>query len=373
MVLVPHDSVESPATVIELTTEQQHVADRAEDFIRAPRVDRPYFLYEGLAGVGKTAVLSHIARQHPDALLCSFMGKAASNLSRKTGLPSTTIHSAIYSFLGTDRESGQPNFELKVDSGDWSGHVALVDESGTIGAALACDLLATGCRVIACGDPGQLRPVNDTRYFTEPNAMLTQVHRQAWDSAIIRQAHSVRNGRGYRADGPDFRVQRFVEHEDIVAADIVLCWRNATRRDMNRLVRAHKGYTPNCPYQVGEPVMCLRNDHSRGVLNGAVYELLEEHVAGKGYLSLRNERGSEIEVPAWIEDFELAPYVKEGNKSAPAMFAPAYCATVHKGIGSEWNNVILIDEYDRMEEREQFLYCGITRAAKRILIQRNNA
>ena len=65
-------------------------------------------------------------------------------------------------------------------------------------------MLRTGCKVIACGDPGQLSPVNDERYFVRPDAQLTEIHRQALDSAIIRQAHHVRAGRGYTMDGDDF-------------------------------------------------------------------------------------------------------------------------------------------------------------------------
>ena len=45
-----------------------------------------------------------------------------------------------------------------------------------------------------------------------------------------------------------------------------------------------------------------------------------------------------------------------------------YAMTVHKAQGSEWDSVILVDEYRRYEQRKEWLYTGITRAAERILI-----
>ena len=348
----------------ELTDEQRDVFERAELFLRAPRTARPWFAYQGLAGVGKTVVLAALARAHPNALMCAFTGKAASVLSRKAGTTATTIHSAIYQFLGED-DAGEPVFEAKHDAGDWEGNIALLDESSTVSTELATDLLATGCRVVACGDPGQLPPVNGKPFFTDADAMLRTVHRQAWDSPIIRQAHAVREGRGYAADGDDFRVERHVSHEDIVASDMILCWRNATRSALNHLKRAHLGIGKGEPVRAGEPLMCLRNEHKIGILNGAVYPSLVDRRPWDPIV-VANERGREVEVKGWIEDLEPP---SQDRKSIP--FALAYCATVHKGQGSEWDSVILVDEYDRPEDREPWLYTGITRAAKRILVQRN--
>jgi exodeoxyribonuclease-5 len=45
-----------------------------------------------------------------------------------------------------------------------------------------------------------------------------------------------------------------------------------------------------------------------------------------------------------------------------------YAMTVHKAQGSEWPNVILIDEYYRRLERTSWVYTGITRASERIIV-----
>ena len=352
-----------------LTPEQQAVFDQALAFIAASRVDRPYFLYEGLAGTGKTVVLSELAHALPRATMCAFTGKAASNLSRKTGLMASTIHSAIYQFLGEDRETKRLMFKEKVDIGGWTGAVALVDESSTVSVQLGQDLLRTGARVIACGDPGQLPPVGGEPFFQGADARLETVHRQAWDSPIIRQAHRVRHGGGYAADGPDFRVQRWISPEEILGAGIVLCWKNATRMYLNRLVRAHRlglhdMLAPE-PLHAGEPVMFLRNDYKYNVLNGAIYELQEDRRPWEGFCIV-NEQGDAVEVPGRLEDYE--PSV-EGRDQVP--FCLGYCATVHKYIGSEADHVILVDEYNREEDYARWSYTGITRAVKSIIIQRD--
>jgi exodeoxyribonuclease V len=345
-----------------LSDEQTTVFDQIEEFLADENPRRMWFALHGLAGTGKSMLLGEVARQRPDATLCAYTGKAASVLSRKTGLVATTIHSAIYTFLGED-ERGELVFGDAHEEGAWKGHVALVDESSMLSEDISLDLLRTGCKIVAVGDPGQLPPIQGEQFFRDPDTVLRTVHRQAWDSPIIRQAHAVREGRNYRADGDDFRVERFVLREDILAANAILCWRNTTRSALNRLVRAHKGLD-GAPVQAGEPLMCLRNNHKHGVLNGAIYEARADRRPWDD-LVLINERGQEIEIPCRIEDLESP----SGDKSVTP-FAFGYCATVHKFQGSEANRVILVDEYDRSEERARWLYTGITRAKKSIIVQR---
>jgi exodeoxyribonuclease-5 len=51
------------------------------------------------------------------------------------------------------------------------------------------------------------------------------------------------------------------------------------------------------------------------------------------------------------------------------LFDYGYAITVHRAQGSQWDNVVLIDEW-HFEDREKWLYTGITRAAERITILR---
>lgn len=350
----------------DFSDDQLEAVDRIDAFLRNPHPAKPWFVLGGLAGTGKTHVLAHFARRLPRSVACAYTGKAASVLSRRIGMKATTVHSAIYQFMG-EGDDGELRFGAKIEDGEWEGDVALIDEHSMLPGNLLDDLLRTGARIVATGDRGQLPPVQGEVVFREDDFTLEHIHRQAWDSAIVRQAHSVRNTGVYAADGDDFRVTSHVTHEDICSADVVLCWRNATRRYLNRLLRAHRGFPDGTSPQRGEAVMCLRNDHKRGLLNGAVYELLEEHRRGTA-IAVRNERGREVEVPGWIEDFDDAPWQRE-----PIPFAMAYCCTVHKAQGSEYDSVIFVDEYDRPENRREFCYTAITRAARRILVQKGNA
>lgn len=350
-----------------LYDEQQAVFDAAQRFIAARRVDKPYFLYQGAAGTGKTQVLAELAKANPKAIPCVPIGKVASVLSRRTGLEFQTCHSAIYQFRGEyEGDDGERylSFRSRIRDGAWRGKVALLDEAGVVDTTLAEDLLATGCRVVACGDPHQLRPVRGTRFFTEPDAKLTTVRRQALESAVLRQAHAVLNTGRYAADGDDFRVQSGVGRDDILSADVILCWRNVTRQALCALVRAHKGIEG--PPIAGEQVVCLRNNHKMGILNGARYEMLDGYDPLRRVAKLRNERGHAVEVENCRFEGVDPPGDPDERNVNPMAFGGAM--TVHKYIGSETEKGILVDEYDRHDERTSFLYTGITRFAKKVLV-----
>ena len=56
--------------------------------------------------------------------------------------------------------------------------------------------MSFGVPVLVLGDPAQLPPIQGGGYFTEaePDAMLTEVHRQAFDNPIVRLSMDVRAG-----------------------------------------------------------------------------------------------------------------------------------------------------------------------------------
>lgn len=358
--------------MIELSEEQLACEQRVHAFLADPNPPKPYFNVQGLAGCGKSTALAKIARSlGPRAIMGAYTGKAASVLSRKTGLQASTIHGAIYRFEGeswNDLGEHELEFSEKITANAWSRRVFLLDESSMVPDDLARDLLSTGIRVVTAGDPGQLRPVKGSAYFRDPDFTLQEIRRQAWDSPIIRQAHRMRFDGTYGPDGDAFRVERYIGVEDLLAADIVLCWRNATRRNLNALIRAHKGMSLGCA-AAGEPVMALKNNHRDAVLNGAIYTLAEPHFPNANSICVKNERGETVDVYGYLEGMDEAP--EDGGENWITPFAFAYAATVHKFQGSEADRVILVDEYDRADERREWMYTGITRAAKSIIVQRS--
>lgn len=351
---------------ITLSDEQEAAAHAIFEYLGAPEPGQ--FNLAGYAGSGKTTVLGEVASDIPHSILCTLTGKAASVLRRKTGLPATTIHAAFYQLVeaGTDKRGKSVlRFARAHDIGQLADKIVLIDECSMISEEMARDIISTGAKIIACGDPGQLPPVQGARFFNIPNVTLQTIHRQAMESPILRQAHRVRQGEHYREDGEDFQVlNRGLTDEEILAADVILCHTNDTRYAANLTARKVRGYWQPHPMP-GEPVMCLKNAPQFGIFNGAVYTLERPFIDGDISIQLDVDGTSTV-----------IPFVRfEGvRNSVPQQIEPltsfdfGYAMTVHKAQGSEWDSVILIDEYYRRDHRKEWAYTGITRASKKIII-----
>jgi exodeoxyribonuclease V len=347
--------------------------DTIRAFLSDPR-DRRYFCLHGLAGTGKTTVLAALAREAmggdrnhkdgtipstaetPAGFLLAPTGKAGAVLARKTGLPVSTLHKCLY--MPEETPDGGVRFHKAVHPGELDGCIALVDEASMIDHTLAADLLETGLRVIACGDPGQLPPVRGEQFFSQADFVLTEVRRQARDSGIIRQAHAVRRRLPYTDDGDAFRI---VDRRDTAAldsVDIVLCWKNETRHRLNRFIRSRRGIFGQVQPLAGEPLICLEN---RGaLLNGEIRTVAEDYTSGDLQLD-----GLGIRRP-WFEWLE--PDGRWPRGSTP--FGLAYAITVHKAQGSEWPVVGVVDDFTGRLDRERWLYTAVTRASKAVRIWR---
>ena len=351
-----------------LSDEQETAFARVLDFLGDREKWNPFSL-QGLAGTGKTTVLAEVARDVPNAILCTLTGKAASVLRRKTGLDACTIHSAFYKLdeVSKDRAGRQVlRFDTVHDRGELADKIVLVDESSMLNHEMARDIIRTGAKIVACGDPGQLAPVTGTRFFRDADFELQTIHRQALESPIIRQAHRVRNEKPYQDDGEAFRVlsKRGHSEEEILMADVILCYTNATRYAANLFARKVRGFWQNEP-QPGEPVMCLKNAPAFGIFNGAVYTLERTFLTGDTDIYLDVD-GVSTKIP-WVTFAGIKGNIPD-HVERVSEFDFGYAMTVHKAQGSEWPNVVLIDEYHRREERASWLYTAITRAAERITI-----
>jgi exodeoxyribonuclease-5 len=340
----------------ELEGEQVGALARIEEFLAGD--ERQYFALDGLAGTGKTTVAAALARRHSNASLLAPTGKAAAVLARKTRLPALTLHRLIYT-PATDAAGNLIGFTTKWAPGDLAGEVALLDEASMCGQRLAADLLATGIRVVAFGDPGQLPPVEEAPFFTTADVTLREIRRQAAGSSIIRQAHEVRAGRPYASEDANFQViDRREAARRTEWADVVLCWRNATRHRVNTFIRRQRrGLPARALPQPGEPLMCLEN-HPSGMMNGEIFTVRD----------LDPARGILLEdgPPGWIAD----PWFEWFGGKQPrrrAVFALGYAITTHKSQGSEWPRVMVLDEFTGAD-RARWLYTAITRASAAICV-----
>ncbi|MDJ1157578.1 AAA family ATPase [Chelatococcus sp. SYSU_G07232] len=345
------------------------------------RGDRQVFRLFGYAGTGKTTLARHIAEGiDGEIVFAAFTGKAASVLRQKGCAGATTLHSLIYRARGTDTDS--PSFVLNRESAAATAELVIIDECSMVDEELGRDLLSFGTPVLVLGDPAQLPPVKGGGFFTEaePDIMLTEVHRQAQDNPIIRLSMIVREGG--RLDRGDYGAARVVPKGDIDAAlvmraDQVLVGLNKTRRAYNQRIRNLLGYRDPMP-AAGEKLVCLRNDKSRGLLNGGTWTIKAVRGEAKGCVKMDvvpEEAGHDggrsavsIAVPRVFFEGgeEELPFSKRREADE---FTYGYALTVHKAQGSQWNEVVLFDEsYAFREHRSRWLYTGITRAAERLTV-----
>lgn len=341
---------------------------------RAPQLFRLF----GYAGTGKTTLARHLA-EHVDGetAFAAFTGKAALVLRSKGCGEARTIHSLIYRPKEVDSE--EPSFVLNEDAPAAAASLIVIDECSMVDEELGRDLLSFGKKVLVLGDPAQLPPVKGGGFFTEaePDVMLTEVHRQAADDPIIRLSMEVREGRRL-ARGTYGRSKVIgrdeVDTGEVKAADQVLVGLNRTRRAYNRRLRELSGYSGDLP-QAGEKLVCLRNNRTKGLLNGGIFR-----VAGAGTIrrgKVRMSVAPEENPSAKPQRVGVIPqFFAGGEEEIPYSlrkesdeFDFGYALTVHKAQGSQWNDVYLFDEsYAFREHRARWLYTGITRAAEKLTL-----
>lgn len=352
----------------------------------------PIFRLFGYAGTGKTTLAKHFAENvDGEVLFAAFTGKAAQVLRARGAKNARTIHSLIYRPKGeeevSDEETGKttvsPLFSINRQSPLAQAALIIIDECSMVDEALGRDLMSFGTPILVLGDPGQLPPISGGGYFTEhePDILLTEIHRQARDNPIIDLAMQVREGNEImHGDYGAAQVigKNQVDRDMVLEADQVLVGTNRTRRRYNMRLRELKGFTQAIP-QAGDKLVCLRNDPSKALLNGSLWQVMtssKETVKPGINLMIRPEdddmdRGaSKIKLlKSVFEDPDLE--VPWSTKKRYDDFDYGYALTVHKAQGSQWNSVVLFDEsYAFRDTRERWLYTAITRAAERLVIVR---
>ncbi|CAN7272538.1 ATP-dependent RecD-like DNA helicase [Bosea sp. LjRoot90] len=332
----------------------------------------------GYAGTGKTTLARHLAEGVDGTVVfAAFTGKAALVLRNKGCEGAQTIHSLIYRSRGVDEES--PTFVLNRESTAAKAKLIIIDECSMVDEELGRDLLSFGTPVLVLGDPAQLPPVKGGGFFTEaePDVMLTEVHRQAADNPIVRMSMIVREGG--RLEIGDYGASRIIRRDQItpeivLSADQVLVGMNKTRRLYNARMRQLMGHVANVP-AVGEKLVCLRNDKSKGLLNGGAWIVQELKTSKKGLITMRvtpedDTGGKPVKVSVMPNFFDgTEDEVPWELRRHTDEFTFGYALTVHKAQGSQWDNVVMFDEaFAFREHRARWLYTGLTRAAETITV-----
>jgi exodeoxyribonuclease-5 len=404
------------------TAQQEEALDAARRWIDAPvdSVSQVFRLF-GYAGTGKSTI-AHELRDHVGgaAVACAYTGKAASVMSRK-GLPGAmTVHRAIYNPKGSDgkkvaelrnelklleelrlqdrstlariealretlrlqeKSDQQPSFVLKAweESPVPEARLVILDECSMCPESMARDLLSFGTKVLCLGDPAQLPPVKGAGYFIDarPDRLLTEIHRQALDNPILRLATLAREGKSLpRGEFDRARVvgPGVVTKEEVLAVDQILAGTNAKRRAINHRHRVLEGYAERSPMPLaGEKVVCCRNDHDLGLMNGTIWDVVEDAEWSEGqddvYLTIVPDTGGE---PLGVRA-DAGTLLDEENKprwgNGSQVFTWASAITVHRAQGSQFDDVLLFNDWpSNSSSYSNFLYTGITRAAERLTV-----
>lgn len=360
------------------TPHQDAALTAAANWLKGARGRASIFRLFGYAGTGKTTLVKHIADGvDGKVLFAAFTGKAACVMRSKGCHSASTIHSLIY----RARESGEetPSFELWNDAPASKAKLIIIDECSMVDAELARDLMSFGVPLLVLGDPAQLPPISGGGFFTdaEPDAMLTEVHRQAQDDPIVRLSMEIRAGNPLTQGqyGETQVVRRdALDPKRVLDADQVLVGRNVTRRAYNARLRERRGFTDALP-MAGDKLVCLRNNRRKGLFNGGLWMVKERPKPRRQIIRMHlkpdedlGERVIKVSVrpecfTGAIEEFDWP------QRKAYDEFDFGYVLTVHKAQGSQWDDVVLFDESGAFpDNRDRWLYTGVTRAAKRLTI-----
>ena len=333
-----------------LKPQQSEAYSAISDFLDSK--DQSVFILKGYAGTGKTtmikAVLPLISGKGLDPYLVAPTGRAAKILKEKTGHTAFTIHKMIYSHVAYEikyhdengnlvtatktpealrKSKGVDEFHIyfQINSPiDYqaSKSVIIVDESSMISSKesrneylhfgtdiLINDLLTfanvhKGAKLIFVGDPAQLPPVGDNKsvaldeeFFKEKGLgvasfCLTEIIRQASDSAILTNAMKVRDlleqdkRNSLVFDVKESEVEP-ISAEDVIGKyiesqpspeignNIIICYSNAMVKGYNDSVRAvyfpeSKGIAP------GDVLQVVKNNykHAEELFNGDFVKVL---------------------------------------------------------------------------------------------------
>lgn len=386
--------------MLELTEDQK----RAIQVCKKRYFDgEPYTIISGRSGVGKSATVQYLIKElglnQNDVAYMSYTGKAALVLQQRNCPNAQTAHHLLYTSRLNRRTGNYIHTPKKILDEEYK--LIIVDEISMLPKEIWELLLSHKIHVIGLGDDGQLPPLFKNQchdLLLRPHVKLTQIMRQSMDNEIIEFSMKIRNGEKLPSfyDGKDIKIisKKDLSVKMLKWADQIICAKNSTRREINSLVRDILGFPSNHAVE-GDKVVCLKNywnkldiGQEEPLINGSI-----------GYLTRAVEVWSKVlwRERAYLSNFETAygktfhdlyinKNVMEGKKlpipeknltkaqkeRMDLEFEYGYCITGWKSQGSEWDNVLAIEEdfpYDE-EEHKKFLYTIMTRASKKLILVR---
>lgn len=334
------------------------------------------FALAGFAGTGKTTLAKYIAEAIGNVVFCSYTGKAANVLREKGCTPCGTIHSYLYKFVNDD-ELGKPYFTINWESNLIDAALVIVDEYSMLNQEIISDLQKLSKKILYLGDPFQLPPVKGEQNI-EPDFFLTEVHRQALESPILRAATAVRKGErlSYSASGDFIYGQKNALDQNLwYEVNQTIVGKNATRRKWNEVFLKNAGFKDSIGNKPsgGEKVICLKNSRERGLFNGMIGYVEDIGHDDKGNFTIDFMCDADFygDIPVWEKIFQGYDGVIDRDiRQRYELFDYGYAITCHKSQGSEFDQVLIYNEPvgRTAEEIARWRYTAITRAAKKCIL-----
>lgn len=323
-------------------------------------------------------------------ILCAPTGRAAKRLAESTELPAMTIH-RLLGFTGQEKEE---ETEREV-----TGKLIIVDEMSMVDTWLAHQLLKAlheDVQVVFVGDQDQLPPVGPGQVLKDllaskqlPTVELTDVYRQAEGSTIIELAHQIKKGTIPKDLTSKTTDRSFIKSSVNQVGNVVTqvvksaVAKGQEIRNIQVLAPMYKGpagidnlnkmiqelINPNdtgtrkelvfgdVTYRIKDKVLQLVNQPESNVFNGDMGEVI-----------------SIIKAKETVEKQDLLIVSFDGievtyQRSDLNQLTLAYCCSIHKSQGSEFQTVIMpvVKGYSKMLRRN-LLYTGITRAKNFLIL-----
>jgi exodeoxyribonuclease-5 len=282
----------------------------------------------------------------------------------------------------------------------------VIDESSMVSEEDLVRIRAFGVPVLLVGDHGQLPPVlaRMNRWTANPDVSLTENHRQANDtSGIVSVALAFRNGKkpglGSYGDGRTLiigrnepgvsdllRPERYRERGTEPPA--IICPWNKLRANVNkrfhgpgplvrpgdRVVALARCTVPLVRSLVGPTVSWGGLDLGDTVtahngMQGTVLAVVAERAKTADLVVNLEEVGNVLVANVALAQFGRDKPLALNEKPVGArLWDYAYAITAHKAQGSEWDNVLVLEE--RPQDYARWCYTAVTRARSGLIVAR---